>query len=84
MTNKEAIRWLLQIKDKYIHGGDDSFDASRREAIDEAVKALEFAESQRICCDNCNNRRIMFMDMLELKYKKRLLWMKKLVSFYLY
>lgn len=58
MTNKEAIRWLLQIKDKYIHGGDDSFDASRREAIDRAVKALEFAESQRICCDNCTNRRI--------------------------
>ena len=41
MTNKEAIFWLNQIKDKYIHGGDESFDQSRRDAIDEAIKALE-------------------------------------------
>ena len=43
MTNKEAIFWLNQIKDKYIHGGDESFDQSRRDAIDEAIKALELS-----------------------------------------
>lgn len=41
MTNKEAIKWLQAIKDKHIHGGDEAFDESRREALDMACEALE-------------------------------------------
>ena len=41
MTNEEAIKWIMSIKDKYIHGGDEAFDESRREALDMGIKALE-------------------------------------------
>ena len=41
MTRKEAIKWLTNIKDKFIHGGDEAFDNARREALDMAIKALE-------------------------------------------
>lgn len=40
MTNIEAIKWLEQIKEKYIHGGDEEFDQCRREAIDVAIKCI--------------------------------------------
>lgn len=46
MTNKEVIFWLNQIKDRYIHGGDEQFDANRKEAIDLAVKALETQQGE--------------------------------------
>lgn len=41
MTNEEAIKWLISIKEKYIHGGDEEFDRNRRIAIDIAIKSLE-------------------------------------------
>ena len=41
MTREEAIKWLTNIKDKYIHGGDEAFDNARRESIDMAIKALK-------------------------------------------
>lgn len=41
MTREEAIKWLTNIKDKFIHGGDEAFDNARREALDMAIKALE-------------------------------------------
>lgn len=41
MTNEEAKKWIIAIKDKYIHGGDEAFDESRREALDMGIKALE-------------------------------------------
>ena len=41
MTNEEAIKWLIAIKEKYIHGGDEEFDRNRRIAIDIAIKALK-------------------------------------------
>lgn len=40
MTREEAIKWLNRIKDKYIHGGDDDFDAKRKQALDMAIEAL--------------------------------------------
>lgn len=40
MTREEAIRWLNQIKRRYIFGGDEGFDAGRKEAIDMAIEAL--------------------------------------------
>lgn len=42
MEDQEAIKWLKQIKNKYIRGGDDFFDARRREAIDKAIHVLEW------------------------------------------
>ena len=42
MTNEEAIRWLEQIKVKYIVGGDEGFDECRREALDIAIEAIKF------------------------------------------
>ena len=41
MTREEAIEWLKAIEEKYIHGGDDGFDAKRKEAISMAIKALD-------------------------------------------
>ena len=40
MDKLEAIKWLKSIKDKYIHGGDESYDSRRTEAIDYAIAAL--------------------------------------------
>ena len=41
MINVEkTIRGLEQIRDKYIHGGDDAFDAERRQIIDNAILVL--------------------------------------------
>ena len=40
MTPEETIKWLEQIKDKYIHGGDESFDEHRRVALDLAIMAI--------------------------------------------
>lgn len=51
MTNDEAIkeiqRWL-----------DGCPFEDTKKAFDLAIKALEFTESQRICCDNCVNHNI--------------------------
>lgn len=41
MTNEQAIEWLIAIKEKYIHGGDEVFDERRKEALDMAIKSLE-------------------------------------------
>lgn len=46
MTNKDAIKWIKAIKEKYIHGGDESFDECRKEALDMAIKALEFIDER--------------------------------------
>ena len=40
MTNEEAKEWLKAIEEKYIHGGDEGFDAKRKEAISMAIEAL--------------------------------------------
>lgn len=45
MTNAEVIDWLLGIKHKYIHGGDEQYDELRRQAIDIAVSTLNKQES---------------------------------------
>jgi len=45
MTNAEAIDWLVAIKEKYIHGGDEGFDEMRKEAIDTAIHSLNTQES---------------------------------------
>ena len=41
MSNEEVIYWLKQIKEKYIHGGDESFDEKRKQAIDIAIEYLQ-------------------------------------------
>lgn len=41
MTREEAIEWLNRIEDKYIHGGDDDFDAKRKQALGIAIEALK-------------------------------------------
>lgn len=41
MGNAEVIYWLQQIKEKYIHGGDESFDEKRKQSIDIAVEHLQ-------------------------------------------
>lgn len=41
MTASEAIKWLKGIDKKYIHGGDEGFDNSRKVAISTAISALE-------------------------------------------
>ena len=40
----KSVFWLNQIKDKYIRGGDESFDQQRKDAIDEAIKAIKTVE----------------------------------------
>lgn len=41
MSREETIKWLKAIEEKYIHGGDEEFDAKRKEALFRAIKALE-------------------------------------------
>lgn len=41
MDNKCIASWLKNIKEKYVHGGDESLDDTRRLAIDTAIKRLE-------------------------------------------
>ena len=40
MTDIEAIEWLKQIRDKYIHGGDEWFDEQRCRAIEYAIECI--------------------------------------------
>lgn len=40
MEVKEAIEWLRSIEEN-IHGGDESFDLKRKEALNVAISALE-------------------------------------------
>lgn len=40
MTDIEAIEWLKQIRDKYIHGGDAWFDEQRCRAIEYAIECI--------------------------------------------
>ena len=47
MTKAEVIEWLIQIKDKYIYGGDEGFDAKRKEALDMAIEALQRTSNAR-------------------------------------
>lgn len=56
MTNKEAIEILKELPDRIVSvlmPLDIDFDY--KEALDLAIKALEFTESQKACCDNCVN-----------------------------
>lgn len=41
MSDTEVIYWLQQIKEKYIHGGDEGFDEKRKQAIDIAIERLQ-------------------------------------------
>lgn len=41
MTREEAIKWLQRIENTYIHGGDEAFDESRKEALHMATEALK-------------------------------------------
>ena len=41
MSDTEVIFWLQQIKEKYIHGGDEYFDEKRKQAIDIAIECLQ-------------------------------------------
>ena len=56
MTNKEAIEIIraIGLHTPVVHTG-IKHTKDFYEAIDLAIKALEFTESQRICCDNCVN-----------------------------
>ena len=51
MSNEEVIEALKGI----VFGGFDRTTPKERQALDLAIKALEFAESQRLCCKNCVN-----------------------------
>lgn len=50
MTNKEAIKLIQGIEED-----GRNVTTEHIEALDIAIKALEFAESQRLCCENCVN-----------------------------
>lgn len=42
----DAIGWLKAIKMHYIHGGDETYDACRKRAIDVGCEALELLKEQ--------------------------------------
>ena len=63
MTNQEAAKILEIIRNtpsvevfNKLPDNDDTLNFDYKEALNLAIKALEFAESQRLCCDNCVNR----------------------------
>lgn len=69
MTNKEAIEILKELPDRIVSvlmPLDIDFDY--KEALNLAIKALEFAESQRLCCDNCVNRNYKSKDVCTSPY----------------
>lgn len=51
MNREEAIKWLQQIENTYIHGGDEAFDESRKEALHMAIEALEGVCFDEWCTD---------------------------------
>ena len=53
--NQFAIFWLKQIKEKYIHGGDEEFDSCRKRAIDIAIKELE-KPNEIVRCKDCQHQ----------------------------
>ena len=61
MTYKDAIEILKPLFEhcKGTNGCmgyiEHYFSKDEEKALDLAIKALEFSESQRICCDNCIN-----------------------------
>lgn len=62
MTNKEAIAILSVIRHSpsvdifnKLPNSDNIIELNYKGAFDLAIKALVFAESQRLCCDNCVN-----------------------------
>ena len=57
MTRQEAIEWLVSIKDKYIHGGDEQYDDCRRKAIDVAIETLK--QPEIVQCKDCKYRNNM-------------------------
>lgn len=56
LTREEAIKWLQQIKNAYIHGGDESFDESRKEALHMAIEALKADTVEVVRCKDCRHR----------------------------
>lgn len=48
MNREEATQWLEQIKNFLIYGGDEKFDAKRKEALDMAIQALEQEPCEQI------------------------------------
>ena len=54
MTNKEAIKYLIPPTATSTKPSVEYL--KQKEAYELAINALEFAESQRLCCDNCVNR----------------------------
>lgn len=56
----EAIAWLANIKEKYIHGGDEEFDECRKESIDMAINALR--QPQIVRCKDCKYWRRLFLN----------------------
>lgn len=43
----DAIGWLKSIKIRYIHGGDEAYDACRKRAIDIGCEAIELMKEQQ-------------------------------------
>lgn len=64
MTDKEVAEWLMAIKEKYIHGGDEQFDSCRKEALDIAASRMmgkghwemNSDHPDRLICSECNSQ----------------------------
>jgi hypothetical protein len=57
MTIWKAIKWLIAIKEKYIHGGDEKYDEQRETALCLAIVALEKQMPKKVTksvCPSCN------------------------------
>ena len=44
MSSYNTISWLQAIERDYIHGGDESFDNKRKQAIQTAIQSIEKLE----------------------------------------
>ena len=48
MDNECIASWLKSIKEKYIHGGDEALDSTRKLAIDLAIERLNKQQAENV------------------------------------
>ena len=70
LSVSEAVKWLKEIKEKYIFGGDEEYDRCRREALALGAAALESSEPKVLLKSDvlANFHEVLFMEFKDDRY----------------